>query len=325
MKNRSQLLFGFIDIFATPLQNMQRHKGIECVKDIAHNAEDERLKLDIYFRTEDKDKLKPVVIFFAGGGFVGGSKNFRKSTIKFFASQGYAAIGANHRLAPAVSFPTPVIDCYKAVQFISEIAEQYKLDTSRVIIAGDSSGGYYASFVTALMLNPALRQRIGVAEPNFKPFGFMGFCGVYDVFRMFSAKVPFGLARVTGDSFLGFKLKKDFSNYNEYEYADCISSVQYIDENWVPTFMNYSKRDFFCSKQGEILQAALDKSGVPYICTYVKNLIENHDYQLFAFNPHSKTAFRAAAKYLTAMKERGSLSEEVTPAIEEPIAAASKE
>ena len=306
-KNRAEVLFGLVDVLLTPLQNFRRYKKIDSVRNIQFDTADKRLKLDVYFKKNSNDSPKPVIVYFAGGGFIGGSKDYRKSTLRFFASLGYVSIGINHRLSPQCIFPTHIKDCYAGVNFLPEIAERFHLDLNRLIIAGDSSGGYFAAYTVAACLKQDVRDAIGLPEPKVKPIGCVGWCGAYDVHKLFAAKVAFDIARITGESYFGIKLDKYCSGLRTLDMAGYLSPIDFIDENWVPMYFNYSVKDLFCRGQGELLEERLKRYNVPYRCSFTKNFFENHDYQLFAMNPHSKAALNDTADYLRAMAEKGKL------------------
>lgn len=306
-KNRAEKLFWCVDAFLTPLQNLRHYKGIDSVRNIQYDTTDDRLQLDVYFKADSDDSPKPVIVYFAGGGFVGGSKDFRKSTLKFFASLGYVSIGIDHRLSPRTVFPNQIIDCYTGVNFLPEIADRFHLDLSRLIIGGDSSGAYYATYTVAALLKQDVRDALGLPEPKVKPIGCVGWCGAYDVQRLFSARVAFDIARITGESFFGIKLDKNCNTLKQLDKSNYLSPIDFIDENWVPMYINYSKKDLFCYGQGELMEERLKEHNIPYRCSTVKNFLENHDYQLFAFNPHSKIALNDTADFLRIMAEKKKL------------------
>ena len=303
-KNRAEVLFKIVDVVLTPFQNLRRYKDIESVRNIQFDTADKRLKLDVYFKKGCDDSPKPVIVYFAGGGFIGGSKDYRKSTLRFFASLGYVSIGINHRLSPQNIFPTHIIDCYTGLNFLPEIAERFHLDLDRLIIGGDSSGAYFATYCVAACLKQDVRNAIGLAEPKVKPIGCVGWCGAYDVHKLFGAKVAFDIARITGESYFGIKLDKFCSGLRKLDKSGYLSPIDFIDENWVPMYFNYSVKDLFCRGQGEMLEERLKQYNIPYRCSFTKNFLENHDYQLFAVNPHSKEALNATADFLREMAEK---------------------
>ncbi|KJK77708.1 hypothetical protein H634G_07447 [Metarhizium anisopliae BRIP 53293] len=66
----------------------------------------------------------------------------------FFTSELRAiAINVDYRLAPEHKFPLPLNDCYQAVQWTLDHAQEYGIDTSRIAIWGCSAGGNLAAAV----------------------------------------------------------------------------------------------------------------------------------------------------------------------------------
>ena len=56
----------------------------------------------------------------------------------------------DYRLAPEYPFPVPVEDCYQAYAWTVRNAEKLGIDSSRIVIAGDSTGGNLAAAVTIM-------------------------------------------------------------------------------------------------------------------------------------------------------------------------------
>jgi len=102
--------------------------------------------LDFY--KVDSDEPTAVMIYFHGGGFVGGDKvkaaqaDLPRQCLK----AGISVIGANYRLVkgrgdePGAPFPAPMLDGARAVQFVRSKAEEWNIDPERVALAGGSAG-----------------------------------------------------------------------------------------------------------------------------------------------------------------------------------------
>ena len=88
--NRAELVFKAVDVLGYPTQNILRFKDVVCVKDIPY-GEGKRQKADLYYRPEilNDGKNHPLVVYFHGGGFIKGDKNYRKSICEFYANEGY--------------------------------------------------------------------------------------------------------------------------------------------------------------------------------------------------------------------------------------------
>ena len=65
------------------------------------------------------------------------------------AEAGFVWFSINYRLAPAHRFPAPVDDVESAVRWVRAHAREYKVDTRRLAIMGESAGGHLVAFVGA--------------------------------------------------------------------------------------------------------------------------------------------------------------------------------
>ncbi len=93
----------------------------------------------------------PVLVYFHGGGFVVADAKVYETSARALADMaGCVVISVNYRRAPENKFPTPVEDCYAAVQDIINNAKQLNIDSKRVAVGGESAGGN-ASTVVCLM------------------------------------------------------------------------------------------------------------------------------------------------------------------------------
>jgi len=99
------------------------------------------------YRPENHGAL-PVIVYFHGGGFVGGNIQTHDGVCHGL-SVGVPAVvvSVDYRLAPEAPFPAAVDDCEAAVRWVSEHAETIGADGSRLAVAGDSAGGNLAAVV----------------------------------------------------------------------------------------------------------------------------------------------------------------------------------
>jgi acetyl esterase len=95
----------------------------------------------------------PVVMYFHGGGWVLGDIQTHDALCRRLChSAKCAVVSVGYRLAPEHPFPIPLDDCYEATQYIQSHAKELGMDSSRLVVAGDSAGGALAAAV-------ALRSR----------------------------------------------------------------------------------------------------------------------------------------------------------------------
>lgn len=111
---------------------------------------------DLYEPSADTSQKRPLIIWLHGGGFKLGSKNARGIQLwsETFAKRGYVCAGLNYRLSkknPLFNFTELKRSCFDAVQDVEEAiawfkknASQFRIDTNRIILAGNSAGGMIA-------------------------------------------------------------------------------------------------------------------------------------------------------------------------------------
>ncbi|HZZ48828.1 MAG TPA: alpha/beta hydrolase [Pseudonocardia sp.] len=105
-----------------------------------------------------------LVVYAHGGGMIMGSVELYDPLARSLVSRsGVAVLSVDYRVAPEHPHPTPVEDCYAAVQWASKHAAELGCDPARIAIAGDSGGGGLAA-ATALLARdrggPALARQI---------------------------------------------------------------------------------------------------------------------------------------------------------------------
>jgi acetyl esterase/lipase len=93
----------------------------------------------------------PVVVYFHGGGFVGGTLDDADATARFIAAHCPALVlCVAYALAPARPFPAAPEDAYAATLWIARNAARYGADRRRLAVAGDDAGGNLAACLTLI-------------------------------------------------------------------------------------------------------------------------------------------------------------------------------
>ncbi len=295
--NRSEFLFAAIDVLFHPFQNYITKDGIKCVKDISYDDRYDECKGDVYFK-EGASTPMPVIINIHGGGFVKGDKKHRKSISHLYADRGWFVWNVNYRLSPKSVFPSIVEDSINALNYLETLKEKYDLNLDKIVLTGDSAGAYAATYVVAALNDKALSDKLGVPEGKFRPAGLVSFCGPYDLLKALDLKLPFGLVRSIGESFLGFKFNKDYSNRVDYPLLNEVSPSAFVNENWCPTVLTMARKDMFCAGQGEILYENLQKAGVPVVEAHSETFMDNHCYHFNFWTKTSKETMKVVYDFL---------------------------
>ena len=127
----------------------------------------------------------PIVIYFHGGGFVGGDIDTHDATARYFSKHADAiVVNVDYRLAPEHRCPTQIDDAYAALVWTAEHASELRGNPGRIAVAGDSAGGNLSVVMTQLakerggpriafqaLIYPWLDLRAGASSPSRVQFG----------------------------------------------------------------------------------------------------------------------------------------------------------
>ncbi len=93
----------------------------------------------------------PALVWIHGGGYVIGSADADELQVKTIVSQvGCLVVSVDYRLAPEAPFPASVEDCYAALAWLHQHADEHGLAMERVAIGGASAGGGLAAALALL-------------------------------------------------------------------------------------------------------------------------------------------------------------------------------
>ncbi len=85
----------------------------------------------------------PAIIIVHGGGFTGGDRRHAVAPLREALSDGdFVWFSIDYRLAPAHKPSDASTDLDAAVSFVRHHARQFKVDSSRIALLGESAGGY---------------------------------------------------------------------------------------------------------------------------------------------------------------------------------------
>jgi len=104
-------------------------------------------------------QAKPAIVFFFGGGWIGGSVTQYVSRCEYLSARGMVAVVADYRVRSrhGVGAFECVADAKSAIRWLRMHAREFGIDEQRIVAAGGSSGGHLAAS-TALI--------DGFDEPN---------------------------------------------------------------------------------------------------------------------------------------------------------------
>ncbi|MDB4798143.1 alpha/beta hydrolase fold domain-containing protein [Verrucomicrobia bacterium] len=128
---------------AEPEQGNQNPDRVEVYKTIG----DVSLRMHIFDETPDSTTDRPAIVFFFGGGWVGGNPKQFFPHCRYLAERGMVAMSAEYRVRnPHKTTPFDcVMDGKSAVRWVRSNAERLKIDMKRIAAGGGSAGGHVAA------------------------------------------------------------------------------------------------------------------------------------------------------------------------------------
>ena len=157
----------------TQLANLPTYfDGIAVKRDIVFDSASMQ-KMDIYL-PPGTDKKHGVIVFFYGGRWSSGSKSDYAFVGAAFAKAGYVVAIPDYRKYPDVRFPVFAQDAAAAVAWTADNIGSYGGDTSRIFVAGHSSGAHIGALISA---DAHYLAALGKPQDTIKAFA--GMAGPY--------------------------------------------------------------------------------------------------------------------------------------------------
>lgn len=204
---------------------------------------------------------RPTLIYFHGGGLVEGSK---EGTILYglpYLARGMNAVNVEYRMAPDALAPAAVEDARCALHWVYDHAENYGFDTSKIVVAGHSAGGYLALMTG--MLNPGddLDNDCSRVSAEWRQ-GFVRDVKVAAVINFFGMTDLSDLLQ--GPNTRDFAIRWFGDLPNRVELARRLSPLAYVRQGMPPIIsIDGDKDPIVPYEQAVRLHAALTRNGLP--------------------------------------------------------------
>lgn len=140
---------GFANISLNTEEIITKYEDIPC--------EGRKFGLWRYYKRRGKKENRPCLIYYHGGAWIGGSVYTVENPCKLIAELSDSVVfNVDYALAPEEKFPKGFNDCYEALIHVYNNAEKYGIDKEKIVVAGDSAGGQFATAVALRARNEGL-------------------------------------------------------------------------------------------------------------------------------------------------------------------------
>ena len=199
------------------------------------------------YAPENTEDALPLIVYIHGGGYVVGSASQVSNYAKLLASNGYIVVNMDYALAPEYGYPAAVIQLAEAVNYFYQHAEDYHIDPDHIFIGGNSAGAHMSAQLGAIFTTPGYGESVGVtpAVPASSIAGLILFNGVYNMETVSACGYP-------GYDMLAWAYTGE-KDWQSYSLLKEMSPVNYITENYPPTYITVGDADVLSPQTMEMI------------------------------------------------------------------------
>lgn len=272
----------------------------ECVtyhKQVKY-GDDKLQYVNIY---QHKDNIKrPLLIYIHGGSWVSGITEMRNAYISEWAKKGFNTAAVSYTYAPQKIYPSQIQEVFNAIDFIYDNSEKYNFDTDNIVLAGESAGGYFISYVMSVIGNRGILNKLNLSFRHIDDI---------EVKAMVSLSGCFDLRRMTDDSKMqsGFPdiktmvksyLLKDFNDAVIYLNSDDGKYISpQVNSSYPPAFLVWADKDLLRYETFDFSEE-LRSNNVEYKLYKADGLIGMHAWSIVQLFSKSRACFRDAFEYV---------------------------
>lgn len=271
---RSALVYRFVfDLGALKTAlNLQKHIRADVpiteIYNVSYRPDDPDGHLDVFYSPEKveqtPDKVLPTIVWVHGGGWISGTKRQVANYLKILASYGYTVVGVDYSIAPEYQYPLPLIQVNDALNYLikPENAERLHIDTSKLVLAGDSAGSQIAAQIATIITNEEYKNKLNnlISQnqpllPNILPElksdqlkGVVLTCGAYNIDLLNTEDNPLPDKPIDGQDIQKFVPTAMWSYSGTWDVVNdelfqTISVVKYVDDKFPPSFITAGDQD----------------------------------------------------------------------------------
>ena len=251
-------------------------------------------------RRDLQKEKKPVLIYIHGGGWISGITEMRDTYVGEWAKRGFFTASISYTYAPKKVYPAQLREIFAAIDRILSLEETYGLDPARVVLAGESAGGYFIMQVAALAQDAAARERLGIEFKNadrFRVRALVSHCGCFDLKNLIDPDKPqskFPDIRMMVCAFLGLPMAEAKAFLDTPAGAD---SSPRLTAGFPPMFVVSAARDWLRFEAYDLI-ASLERLGVPHASFEGTGLLGNHAWTIATIVQQGRDCFDDAFSFV---------------------------
>ena len=293
-----QCWYNFTEALVYGLVYRPTPKGLIYNKKIKYG--DGRLQYVNTYNPENMTDKKPLLIYIHGGSWVSGITEMRNSYISNWAKKGFFTAAISYSYAPQKVFPYQLQEMFTAIDFILDHADEYGIDTDKIVLAGESAGGYFISYAASVMKDKAILDKLGIEfrhSNDFSVKALVSISGCYDLKRMSDKSKPqseFPDIKTMITSYLGKDYDsavKDLNSDEGYKYSPTVNA------GYPPSFLIWADKDKLRYESFDFAKE-LESFGIPYELYKADGIIGMHAWPIVMLFRKSRVCFEKAYEFV---------------------------
>lgn len=242
--------------------------GLQEQNNIRYSSAGKRTYLDIIREKRTNGEKRPLFIYIHGGGWVSGLRQARRFYCKHWAKQGFVCANIDYDYANDAKHPEHIRQIFEGIGYVLEHAEELGIDTKKVIVAGESAGGYFAALVGAVATHRALYDLLQIPfayRDTFRVSACIVMSGIFDPARALDTHFK-GMEQFN-EAFCGMPAEV-LKGQQGQEMRHILAPSYYTDALFPPSFIIGAEKDLLLP-ESLALHKELESAGVKnalYVC-----------------------------------------------------------
>ena len=251
----------------------------------------------IYDNSLEKKDNQPMLIYIHGGGWLSGIKDMRRYYCYEWAKKGYFVANLDYTYAPDKQFPEQFQQLFNAIDYILDKEEKYSFNSKKVILGGESAGGYFITMLAVLLKNRELFDKLGLSFKHYDTFfpkALISICGVIDLINLNSTGFPD--IEIFVESFLDHDFDYLVKHIDDEQIRNT-SPIHYISGEFPPTMIISAENDKLKGESynlAEILKALK----VDYKTFEGTGIISNHAFPIAVKLKKGRECFDSTVSFI---------------------------
>ena len=246
-----------------------------------------------YERTNTPAKL-PLFLWAEGGAWKSSAPASRIPELSYYAYHGYAVASVQYRTSTQSIWPAQIEDVKAAIRFLKAHAEEFGIDTNRIVIGGESAGAHLSALAALTGKSGQFDVGDWLSESSEVQGAICWYCPG-DMERLTSAQSATQAAVLPGNLLINDHLK------DHPEKAREMSPMTYVTPEAPPFLFFHGDQDFVVPVSGsKCLYDRLTDLGVP--CDFC--LVRGAAHATAEFS--QETMQERMLRFMDALWERGS-------------------